>query len=397
MTRAAPQRRIVFSSAHHWTSPIQVSAHHLARQFDGHGWDTTFLSTPVTPFHALGLREAEIRSRLRAWARGRHTDRRTQVRALTPMTLLPLSGSLSLDRPRMLDAWHRWTLPRLDPFLRDLVSVDVAVVDTAWYSFLFDALRPRVRIFRLTDFNPGFASAAPAMERREARAVAEADLVVVTDASLSARARALHASRVLVVPTAVDVAHFRADAPVPPEYAALRGPIAVYVGSMREWFAYDLLEQVAAARPNITFVLIGPPAKARGRFDHLPNVRLLGPRPYQVIAGYLRHADVGIIPFDRAGHPELVDHVNPLKLYEYLAAGLPVVATPWSALEALGTPSLLADTPTAFASALDTALARGAALSHEGLRWVSAHDWQTRYTLLADAIEDLVPRREAGG
>jgi glycosyltransferase involved in cell wall biosynthesis len=155
------------------------------------------------------------------------------------------------------------------------------------------------------------------------------------------------------LPNGVNFSHFaRPDVPVPPEYASIRRPIAVYAGYMDAWFDYALLNRAVAALPDVSFVLIGGTPHAHARFASAPNLHLLGPRPFSRLPEYLRAADVGLIPFDVQNHPTLVHSIHPLKLYEYLAAGLPVVATRWRELERLQSPATLCESPGQFVSAI---------------------------------------------
>jgi glycosyltransferase involved in cell wall biosynthesis len=73
---------------------------------------------------------------------------------------------------------------------------------------------------------------------------------------------------------------------------------------------------------------------------------------------YLRAADVGLIPFDVRNHPTLVHSIHPLKLYEYLAAGLPVVATRWRELERLQSPATLCESIEQFVTAIEGCVTR---------------------------------------
>jgi glycosyltransferase involved in cell wall biosynthesis len=84
----------------------------------------------------------------------------------------------------------------------------------------------------------------------------------------------------------------------------------------------DLVRATALARPRWSFVLVGKQATGMGAVRDLPNVRLLGQKPYTLLPAYCRGFDVGIIPFRTN---DLTRRANPLKLREYLAAGLPVV------------------------------------------------------------------------
>jgi len=98
-----------------------------------------------------------------------------------------------------------------------------------------------------------------------------------------------------------------------------------------------------------------------------------GARPWSAIPAYLQHATVGMIPFDVASHPELIHHVNPLKLYEYMASGLPVVSMKWEELIRLKTPALLASSKEEF-----IALLKKAQPSDEYQRFAKKYDWSLR-------------------
>lgn len=122
--------------------------------------------------------------------------------------------------------------------------------------------------------------------------------------------------------------HFARAALAPParpaDIADLRGPIIGFFGLIHEWVDQDLLCQVAAAFPEATLVLIGRVQVDDARLRAMPNIRLLGQRPYADLPAYAAAFDVALVPFVRN---ELTAAVNPIKLREYLCAGLPVVAT----------------------------------------------------------------------
>ncbi|TKB86012.1 MAG: glycosyltransferase family 1 protein [Nitrospira sp.] len=127
---------------------------------------------------------------------------------------------------------------------------------------------------------------------------------------------------------------------------------------MDAWFDYALLNRVVAALPDVSFVLIGGTPHAHARFAPATNLHLLGPRPFSRLPEYLRAADVGLIPFDVRNHPTLVHSIHPLKLYEYLAAGLPVVATRWRELERLQSPATLCESAEQFVTAIEGCVTR---------------------------------------
>jgi glycosyltransferase involved in cell wall biosynthesis len=127
-----------------------------------------------------------------------------------------------------------------------------------------------------------------------------------------------------VLPNGVDPDAFARAGPRPPDLP--RGPVVGYAGKLAERIDDDLVVAVAAALPDVTFAFLGPVLERRAvrAMRACPNVQLLGDVPYPRLPDYLRAFDVGWIPH-RVGQGETGG--DPIKLYEYWAAGLQVVST----------------------------------------------------------------------
>ena len=141
----------------------------------------------------------------------------------------------------------------------------------------------------------------------------------------------------------------------------------------------------AARRPQNFLCMIGPPDLARRRLPGLPNLHIIGARPWEDLPGYLQHAAVGLIPFDVRNHRDLVRGVNPLKLYEYAAAGLPVVSMAWPELRKLDAPIELAEDSDGFIDAIDRMVTKpppAAAL----MAFAAQHDWSAVLDRLLSAV-----------
>lgn len=384
-------RRVIICSAHYFTSAIQVSAHHYARLFSRDGDQVLFLSNPVTPFHALAApRSRDHRRRFAAWWQRGRVDHASGVTQFTPLTVLPLSSVIGLRFPWVLREWWRYTVPPLTKELGKLgfSHPDIAIVDTALAAFIPDLLAPRVTVYRMTDYNTGFASSTPQLAALEEELARRADIVAVTAAELVPRAQAMAPGKEIVhLPHGVDFDHFAVQGPAPTDMRGISGPIVLYVGSLREWFDFDLVSWLATELPQASFALVGPERAARGRLAEHPNVHLLGQRQYSEIPYYLAAAQVGIIPFDRKHYPSLVDHANPLKLYEYMAAGLPVVSTDWPVLRRLNSPALLANGRAEFRDNLVRAIDQATALGPKSKQFAREHGWEASYRALLAAVE----------
>jgi glycosyltransferase involved in cell wall biosynthesis len=199
------------------------------------------------------------------------------------------------------------------------------------------------------------------MVRDHERLVKEAYLVLTTAEPLFESTKKIRADA-LLCPNGVDYSHF--DAARNQNYLKLpndlkvlldRGnPIVGYYGALAEWFDYTLVTQLAKMRPDITFLLIGPDydGTMHPSFLEVPNIAWFGVKPYQELPIYLSHFDVAMIPFLLN---EITHATSPLKLFEYMAAGKPVIVTPMhESMRYDGV--LVADSPDAFSNLIDRAL-----------------------------------------
>ncbi|MBI5865079.1 MAG: glycosyltransferase [Planctomycetes bacterium] len=167
----------------------------------------------------------------------------------------------------------------------------------------------------------------------ERRTMAAADTVITTSPPLYEARRSKHPN-VHLVPHGVDFEHFARARPlrghgVPADVADLSGPVLGYFGLIGDYVDVELLANVASRRKHWNLVLIGDVRADVSRLTKLSNVRMLGRRAYEDLPAYCAAFDAGLIPF-RASR--LSHAVNPIKLREYLAAGLPVISSPMPAV-----------------------------------------------------------------
>jgi len=271
----------------------------------------------------------------------------TSVLAITPYSLLPLSAPIGAGSDWALRAWPNWSLPNVAGSLESLgfIEPDFALFDGPLHAGLHPLLRPRTSVLRMFDRFSHMVGVTPALLRAAADLARKTDLVAYSAMTLRRDAEAIAPGRTLHAPNGVALDHFLAEAAPPPEYSAMPGPRAVYVGQTGRLLDVRAIALAAQAHPLVQFIIIGPTSAAiRDLAAARDNVHPLGPIAWSRLPPYLHHADVGLIPFDVQTYPDYVAAINPLKLFEYHAAGLPCLATPWAELAMQANPDLhLAD------------------------------------------------------
>jgi glycosyltransferase involved in cell wall biosynthesis len=214
-----------------------------------------------------------------------------------------------------------------------------------------------------------------------------ADVILVSNHVLAERHREERPDLV-IVDNGVDPETFGKPAQRPDDLPASQpdSPIIGYHGMISTWFDFDLIEGVMRERPGWRFVLVGPvDPKVSERVELLreqPNLTVLGERPSKDMPGYVQGFDVGVIWFEVG---RMTEGVTPLKMYEYMAAGIPCVATPIPACIAeplVDTAGDVAGMVRAIEKALDT--------DGENLRAAAReHSWEKSLAPALDRLDEL--------
>ncbi len=335
-------KKVLMVSGNYWLSPFQVGSHQLARGFVKAGWDVAFVSDPISPFHLLSRNNMEIlKERFSLYKDNGHYDLNGHLWAYVPGALLTPHNKRLLRSGFVHKYWSYWTIPNLAALVKSkgFGEIDLVCFDNANQSFWLKEIKYNKSIYRIADNNSSFSKFTPALGKIENEFTARVDIVAYTAKNLRAKIESMNPKETLYLPNGVNYEHFAmGNKNMPLEYTNIPKPIAIYVGAMDFWFDYELINHTVEKLPDISFVLIGPDELAKARLKKSPNLYLLGRKNYNLLPAYLYNANIGIIPFDVKTYPELVNSINPLKLYEYLACGLPVVSVEWKELKELNVP-----------------------------------------------------------
>jgi glycosyltransferase involved in cell wall biosynthesis len=365
-----------------WSGPTRFSKHHLAQHLADTGGRVLYVEAPLSP---LGLRRGrpflqELKTALQpprpvadrlwvrrhflpvpyhaaSWLTSRRAANRLGQRLLAPAIARDL-GRLGFDNPVLIAG-----LPH-------------AVDALPWLP------KRQALVYHCADdyaHVQGFPDTLPELE---ADLCQQADLVITTSETLCEERRRFNPNTHWV-PNGADIGHFSAQASPAPELQHIRRPIVGFVGGLSQWVDIRLIAALALARKDWSFVLVGPVGTDVSALNDLGNVTLLGARPYTNLPAYLAAMDVGLIPFKQ---DRVTYHADPIKAYEYLAAGLPVVATEMPALRRLSHVVRLASSPQSFEAQIAAAVAEGrAAKKSERQAEAARHSWTSRFETI-DAL-----------
>ncbi|MGZ5473887.1 MAG: glycosyltransferase [Thermoanaerobaculia bacterium] len=292
-----------------------------------------------------------------------------------------------LYRGEIPGATEAWFPRMLDELRREFgIVAAVSIVQVATWTRVAEEARTRLGwkvVYDCMDEWKNFPGIRDAMLREEERLVATADVVAVSGARLFEKWRS---ARPVLVRNAADF-DFYESAPREDLLGDTKRPVIGYFGAIASWFDVELVRFAASERPDYSFVLIGGVFDVNvAALENLPNVHLLGQQPYSRMPSYLASFDACIIPFVV---DEITAATDPVKFYEYISLGKPVVAAPMPELASYGDLLYVASTPAEFVAKLDDAVRENdPALAARRVALARENTWTARAQTLRDAIRD---------
>ena len=382
-----------------WSSNWMNRQHILSR-LGARGWPVVYSTGPmtVTEVRSIGLRQCQLRWR---------TSIDHHVAVPLPSALMPTSTR-----------WSTWNALAYAIHAQRLRSVlpaspagrDIALLFNPEFLPVLDFLRPRHVVFHVRDAYreiPGWNS------RQEANFVGlqqRADLITVASKKLLdvLRDDLRGKARVLLNGADVDNVARCLREPCPVDLATIAHPRLGYAGVISQKVDIALISALALRQPSWQWVFVGPiPGSDGGRMGGsqvayaawtallaLPNVHWLGAKTHAEVGRYMVHMDVNTMPYvvdDRAGG--WARFAYPLKLHEYLAAGLPVVSADMIDVQRHNDVLELVDGVDAWEAALARALAGDAPGNVAARQAVAkANSWDGRVDDLETWLSELVER-----
>jgi len=378
-------RDIVCVGSADWATELPINQHQLMGRLAARN--------NVLFIESLGLRRPQLAGRdlSRLWRRLRRGLRGAQpadgLHVLAPL-VLPLH---SVGAVRALNRWLlRFQAGRAARKLGMKAPVLWAYVPQA--EVLLDVLDPALVVYHCVDDVAAQKGVdAESFRAAEERFARRADLVLASAPALAERMRTL-SGHVLYAPNVADTPTFvkaLEPGPVDPAVEALPRPRLVFQGAIvATKLDVALIADVARLRPDWSVVLVGPvgagdPGGDLSPLEGAPNIHLVGPRPAGELPQVLRGADAGLIPY---AINDLTRSVFPMKVYEYLAAGLPVLATPLPALDGVEAIDTVSDAAALVAAAEREFAADSPERRRERSDAAAAHSWEARIEEIEAAL-----------
>ncbi|MCL6598313.1 MAG: glycosyltransferase [Alicyclobacillus macrosporangiidus] len=385
---------VVITAAVPWDGTT-ARPHHFARGLAARGWDVLFVGAPVTLI--APLKNPALRSRLvpavpvtevplgGTYDADVRTGRTGRLRVLAPFACLPF--------PNLYRTVNRWNQALLARQIEHAAPGPYVLLPQLPNSAdLVPALHPAAVVYDCVDLHAGFSG----LVRQEVVNQMEADLaavsrtVVATAGALAEHMRALHPD-VRLVPNAAEIDHFAAAASVAehPRLAGIPRPRVALIGGFGHWVDYRFLRALAEGLPEVQFVMIGPVETDVSMLSALPNVHFLGLQPYRELPQYLAGCQAALVSFVNT---DLTRSVNPIKVFEYLAAGKEVVATSTAEIDKLADYIWVARSPSEGLEMLRGVLA-GARRCDDAKRqaFVQSNSWAARVQQVDQILRAALP------
>lgn len=372
-----------------WFAENRTSSHHIARRLSK---DVTLLYVDSPGMRAPSSSARDIS---RIWRKLRETFRHPQYLGdkLWHCTVpqIPFRGVPGVERINR--AFGLWAVKRALRHIRVEKCISWFVVPHP--GFMAGKLGETICVYYCIDNYAAYPGV-------DSKWVAESDLaltrradhVFVASPQVLAT-KQLQTSRATFSPHGVDVDLFRrasdAATPVPDELAELSKPIIGYFGLIGQWMDVELVAWLAQSRPSWKFVFVGHVFTDVSLWREIPNIKLVGAKPYEQLPQWAKPFDVAIIPFRMN---EWVKNLNPLKLREYLATGKPVVTVSNPEIDRFSDWVRIAKTKEKFLEAIEMSLLpEPENAAADRIKVVMPMTWDSRVAEIKHTVSDVLNKK----
>ena len=256
-------------------------------------------------------------------------------------------------------------------------------------SYILGEFKEEKRVYYCVDDHSEFSGYDREQVLRDEKELCQrSDLVITTSMALQNKKEKWNKNTILV-PHGVDFNHFNKavtkELPCPEEISRIPEPRIGFFGLIRDWINLDLIAETAKNKKDWSFILIGDTDSSvdSSKYKKIKNMYFLGRKKYEDLPGYCRHLNAGLIPFKVNN---LTQAVNPIKLREYLSAGLPVVSTPMAEVEKYGELVQIAGNMEEFSKAIEKSIKDTNEKKEKRINAMKKETWPEKLNLISAGL-----------
>lgn len=369
-------KKYIFARNIDLDSPIVTNTHNYAFECAKNN-ETTWLSTPIYPW------------RTNRDEKGSRVNNIQELR----LSFLFNHGSRAINRGKFIWKNFPYTNYLLRPFSKidyeSLENPDVFFCGSLSLFSIEKILKPKKIVYNAHDLFSMYPGVSPSISRIEKAIVEKADLIVTTSEmtkSVLIDKYGIVDHKVLNLNHGVNIDEF-VDFKRPVEFLNISDPIALFVGTISE-IDKQIISEVMFLLPNVKFVFIGPFNQNDKEFyNKFNNSLLLGPKARNELSAYYNNSQVGLIVYDK----ELTDSrrlgTNPMKRYDYSAAGLQIVSTNLREYEINPSPMYIANTASHYADAIREAIYNPRFKKEEILDFAFKNQWSEKFKIIEKCLQ----------
>jgi len=391
------RKKVLFLDSISIDSNIQVGSYKYAKLFCQKNYEVVSLANFLN-INRFFRRNSEDRELIQNWKRNLQINK-DGILFYTPFCYLPYLNFPFFDSLWFAHNCLRFTIPELKKILKKIyfVNVDILFIQNIRLISVLRFIRPKLIVYRISDRVEGFLNVPSTILSLHQEVMRISNIIFITSFKLYKESKQIN-SNCFYLPNGVDKDFIPKENDffiLPLEYQNIKKPIAIYIGTISDWFDYELYEYGLAKLKNTTFIMIGSIsgvnyrknlAKIQRYSKLYQNFHYLGPKPHSELKRYLAHADMGIIPF--TVNP-LTNEINPIKLFEYASFGLPVLAPHLSELQNYEENVLFYKNKEEYVNLISGYSGTKAYLAQKLIEFARRNTWEKRFTFMLSRIGEL--------
>ena len=384
-----PTKDIIIFSTADWDNPLWTNKQHTAMALANKGFRILYVES--LGLRQPGINKTDLARIMRRLKKGISAPRRVKENIwVTSPLVIPFHQNFFL---RMI---NNWLLIKKINSLRKILNFSHPIIWTynPLVQRIAEKLNPELLIYHCVDD----ITTAPLMpsniiRKSEKLLIGLADIVFTSSPKLQKYCSLLRPDNTYYFPNVADFRHFsksRDAGPLPDDIAKIPHPRIGFIGAISGYkLDFALIKHIATTRNNWHWVLIGSVGEGDPKTSikklGMPNIHFLGLKDYKVLPDYLRGIDIAAIPYDINAY---TTSVFPMKFFEYLAAGIPVVTTKLPALEDFKEACIIADSQKSFISAIEDILKGKMPNKESCLNLARKNTWELRTTQMLGLISN---------